>query len=279
MAKPVSEKPLRTIPRRRPKRTDGDGSSANASERYFSKAIGRALDLLDLFPDEHCFLNLKELSSRMALPESSLFRILLTLTNRGYLQQDSSGCYHLAPRVLLGKTRERADRLAEIVRPKLRHLASLFNETASLAYLFETRIQVLESIDTLHDVRVINQPGRVLPPHCSSLGKAITAFQERSVADQILAVYGLVRRTANTVTDRQALLADFERIRERGYAVDREEACEGGICMAAPIRKPDIRVVAAISVSSAAARMNSEREHAIAEALLETTTEVSKLIS
>ena len=269
---------MRPITRRRPKRTEGDGSAPDSAERYFAKAIGRALDVLDLFPDEHCFLNLKEISSRMSLPESSLFRILLTLTNRGYLRQDASGCYYLAPRILLGKTRERADQLADLVRPKLRHLASLFNETASLAYLFETRIQVLESIDTLHDVRVINQPGRVLPPHCSSLGKAITAFQERSVADEILAVYGLVRRTPHTVTDRQALLADFEQIRERGFSVDREEACEGGICMAAPIRKPDSRVVAAISVSSAAARLNAERERAITSALLETTAEVAKLI-
>jgi DNA-binding IclR family transcriptional regulator len=278
MAKPIAEKPVHIVSRRRPKRVDADDSSANAAERYLSKAIGRALDVLDLFPDEHCFLNLKEVSSRMGLPESSLFRILLTLKDRAYLRQDSSGCYCLAPRVLLGKTRERADHLAELVQPTLRHLASLFNETASLAYLFETRIQVLESIDTLHDVRVINQPGRVLPPHCSSLGKAIAAFQERPVADEILAVYGLVRRTPNTLTDRQALLADFEQIRERGYSVDREEACEGGICLAAPIRKPNTRVVAAISVSSAAARMNPQREEEIAAALLETTAKVAALM-
>jgi DNA-binding IclR family transcriptional regulator len=278
MEKAVAQKAAGGIQRRSPKRANTDGSLVNASERYFSKAIGRALDVLDLFPDEHCFLNLKEISTRMDLPESSLFRILLTLKDRAYLQQDASGCYYLAPRVLLGKTRERADQLAAQVQPTLRHLASLFNETATLAYLFETRIQVLESVDTLHEVRVINQPGRVLPPHCSSLGKAITAFQERSVMNEILAVYGLVRRTPYTLTDRQALLADFEQIRERGYSIDREEASEGGICFAAPIRKADARVVAAISVSSAAARMNPELEKAIAAALLETTAEVAKII-
>lgn len=276
MPKSALEKPVRSVSRRRPK-TDNRGG-AFASERYFSKAVGRALDVLDLFPDEHCVLNLTEISSRMVLPESSLFRILLTLKDRGYLRQDASGCYSLAPRILLGKTRERADRLAELVQPTRHYLASLFNETATLAYLFEARIQVLESIDTLHEVRVINQPGRVLPPHCSSLGKAITAFQERSAADEILAVYGLVRRTPHSLTDRHALLADFERIRERGYAIDREESSIGGICPAAPIRKPDTRVVAAISLSSAAARMNPDRETAIAAALLERTAEVAKLI-
>ena len=278
MAKPGLVKPDRTVQRRRPKPASTDGASLGGAERYFSKAIGRALDVLDLFPDEHCILNLKELSSRMGLPETSLFRILLTLKDRGYLRQDAAGCYTLAPRVLLGKTQERAEQLAELVRPTLRQLASQFNETASLAYLFETRIQVLESVDTLHDVRVINQPGRVLPPHCSSLGKAITAFQERSVANEILAVYGLVRRTPYTLVDRQAVLDDFDQVRERGYSIDREEASEGGICFAAPIRKPDTRVLLAISISSSSARMTSELERAIATALLETTNEVAKLI-
>jgi DNA-binding IclR family transcriptional regulator len=271
-------KAVTAVQRRRPKRTTREDSLPNGSERYFSKAIGRALDVLDLFPDEHCVLNLKEIGSQTGLPESSLFRVLLTLENRGYLRQDAAGCYRLAPKVLFGKTRERAEQLVELVQPTLRYLASQFNETATLAYLFETRIQVLDSVDTLHEVRVINQPGRVVPPHCSSLGKAITAFQERAVANEILAVYGLVRRTPHTVTDRHALLADFEKIRERGYSIDREEASEGGICLAAPIRKPDSRVVSAISISSAAARMTPEFEQAIATALLQTTAEIARLI-
>lgn len=255
------------VQRRRPKRSQA-GIAKDGAERYFSKAIGRALDVLDLFPDENCHLNLKEISTQMGLPESSLFRILMTLQDRAYLTQDSSGCYRLTNKVLFGKVRDRAGILRERAHPLLRELASRFNETASLAYLFEMRIEVLDSVDTLHEVRVINQPGRVLPPHCSSLGKAITAFQDPRTGDEILGVYGLIRRTPYTITDRQELLAMFDEIRRTGYAVDREEASEGGICVAAPIRSGQDRVVAAVSLSTPVARMNPEREKATIEAVV-----------
>jgi DNA-binding IclR family transcriptional regulator len=264
--------------RRRPKRSKS-GNERNGSERYLSKAICRALDVLDLFPDENCYLNLKEISTRMGLPEASLFRILTTLQNRAYLTQDASGCYRLAKKVLLGKVRERADVLRELVHPILRDLASRFNETASLAYLFETRIQVLDSVDTLHEVRVINKPGRVLPPHCSSLGKAITAFQDPVTSDEILGVYGLIQRTPNTVTDRQQLLTMFQEIRRTGYAVDREEASEGGICIAAPIHSDQKPVVAAISLSTPAARMTIDRERSTIAAVIKAAGEIALLVS
>jgi DNA-binding IclR family transcriptional regulator len=266
------------IQRRRPKRKAVGARPEQEVERYLSKAIGRALDVLDLFPDEHCHLNLKEISARMELPESSLFRVLVTLENRSYLIQDTSGCYRLAPKVLFGKVREHAKHLRELAHPTLRRLASQFNETASMAYLFETRIQVLDSVDTLHEVRVINTPGRVVPPHCSSLGKAITAFQEPAMVDEVLGVYGLVRRTPYTVVDRQALLENFEEIRKNGFAVDREEASEGGICIAAPIRCEDKRVIAALSLSVPKARMSAGREHEIIRGVLEAAARVAALI-
>src|SRR5262245_9861710 len=99
MRRATTGKAGQTAQRGRPKRSGLDDAQSNGAERYLSKAIGRALDVLDLFPDEQCRLNLKEISSCTSLPESSLFRILLTLENRGYLLMDSVGCYRLAPRV------------------------------------------------------------------------------------------------------------------------------------------------------------------------------------
>jgi DNA-binding IclR family transcriptional regulator len=249
-----------------------------AGEQYFSKAIGRALDVLECFEDEKDQFGLKEIATRAGMPESSLFRILVTLEARGYLQQDSQGCYRLTPRVLFGKLRERADRLKELAHPVLRGLASRYDETASLAFLFENRIHVLDSVEALHEVRVINKPGRVLPPHCSSLGKAITAFQEQSLVDDILEVYGLYRRTAKSMIDRGVLLTEFERIRVKGYAVDREEAVEGGVCVGAPIRSKSGSVSSAVSLSSPIARVTQEREKDIIRGVCAAAREIAALM-
>jgi DNA-binding IclR family transcriptional regulator len=234
------------------------------------KAITRALDVLECFSDARPYLSLKEIGHFVELPESSLFRILLTLESRGYLTQNGDGSYCLPAKLLFGKLYDRAERAREIVRPQLQHLASRFDETASLAYLFGDRIQVLDTVETFHEIRMTNKPGRVLPPHCSSMGKVITAFQEPALVSRILEIYGPYRRTEKTVVDRQALLAEFEEIRKRGYAVDREETVLGGVCIGAAIAIERAPVSLALSLSTPIVRMTPGREQEIIAGVLET---------
>jgi DNA-binding IclR family transcriptional regulator len=256
--------------RRRPKHTvSAAGGARESGEQYHLKAITRALDVLECFSDGRPNLGLKEISELMNLPESSLFRILLTLENRGYLTQNGDGSYCLPPKLLFGKLYDRAERARAIVRPFLQQLASRFDETANLAYLFGDRIQALDTVETFHEIRMTNKPGRVLPPHCSSLGKAITAFQEPPYIDRILETYGLYRRTERTVVDRQALLSEFEDIRKRGYAVDREETVIGGVCIGAAITADGTPVSLALSVSTPLVRMTAAREQEMIGAVLE----------
>jgi DNA-binding IclR family transcriptional regulator len=271
-------KTLITPQRRRRPKSAKRSTVRNLGEAYHSKAIGRALDVLECFDDDQTTLSLMEISQRIDLPESSLFRVLLTLESRRYLRQNADGSYSLTPRVLYGKARERADFLREIIRPYLRTLASRFNETASLGHIFEDRIQVLDSINALHEVRMINLPGRVLPPHCSSLGKTITAFQSPELIDRILEVYGLYRRTSKTIIERRAVMDEYELIRRNGYATDREEATEGGICFGVPIRIEGV-VRSSISISIPASRMTAGRDREIIDVLLRAADEIAVAIA
>jgi DNA-binding IclR family transcriptional regulator len=253
--------------RRRPKKAAPP--SGGNSEQYASKAISRALDVLDCFTSEEPQLSLRQIASRMELPESSLFRILLTLEGRGHLRQNADGTYELTRKVLFGKLYERSQALRELARPFLEKLVGRFDETASLAYLFDDKIQVLDTVESLHIIKFTNRVGRVLPPHASSLGKAITAFQPPERIEQILEAYGLVRRTEKTITDRQRLLLEFERIRAAGYACDREETALGGVCFGAAVRANTGPVVAAVSVSTPVIRLNPERKQEIIAAVVE----------
>ena len=272
--------PTASVRRRRPKSNSDNVNrkEEGASDQYVSKAVSRAIDVLDCFEDSNTVLSLKEISGRTEMPESSLFRVLVTLESRGYLRQNSDGSYGLAPKVLHGKLRERADRIRELIRPRLQALARQFDETASVAFLFEDHIAVLDSIESFHDIRAINKIGRVLPPYASSMGKAITAFQERRVADRILEVYGLIKRTDRTVIDRDAIYADFERIRQLGYSCDRGEAMEGGVCIGAPVTSPAGNVEASVSISVPMIRMDAEREKKIIAGLLAATIDMADVL-
>jgi len=268
---PLSKSDIASQRRRRPKHKAGaEGEPRESGEQYHLRAIARALDVLECFTVEAPNLNLKEIAEIVHLPESSLFRILLTLESHGYLSQNPDGSYCLPPKLLLGKVYDRAERLRALVRPFLQKLTSQFNETASVAYLYGDRVQALDSVETFHEIRMTNKAGRVLPPHCSSLGKVITAFQEPALVNRILETYGLYPRTEKTVVDRQSLLAEFAEIRKCGYAADREETVVGGVCIGAAITLDGAHVVSALSVSTPLVRMTASREQEITQAVLET---------
>jgi DNA-binding IclR family transcriptional regulator len=277
----MSTKPLVNSRRRKPKTQAGgytvpDRSSATD---YYSKAIGRALDVLDCFEDGETTLSLVEISKLKGFPESSLFRILLTLESHGYILRTSDGSYKLAPKLLFGKLHDRVQKVRDIVRPFLKQLNTQFNETTSMGFLFQDRIEVIDTFEAIQEIRRTNTLGRVLPPHCSSIGKAIVAFQERGVIDRILRIYGLSQRTGKTITEHVLLLQEYEKIRACGYSVDREESTLSGVCFGAPLCDERRHVIAAISISVPIFRLAPEREPKLIRAVMDTAREASEAIA
>lgn len=269
--------PEKGVRRRIPKWVLQPGQTTSSDEQYYLRSIGRALDVLNCF-DGQTPLSLKELGERTGLPESTLFRVLLTLERHEYLHQYRDGTYQLAPKLIFGWLTQAANHVREIARPEIERLASQFNETASVGYLYDDRIHVLDCVETFHEIRMTNKIGRVLPPHCSAMGKAITAFQERPLADRMLEVYGLSPRTDKTIIDRHRLFLDFEQVRETGIGCDREESISGGICFGAAVRTAGKPVVAAISLSTPAIRMTAAREIEIQAAVLESAARIAALL-
>ena len=258
--------------RRRPRwavgESKGEATASIPEERNHSRTIERALEMLDAF-DLNSSYSLKDLSSITGQPEASLYRVLVTLQKRGYLSQNEDGTYQLARKVLYGRVLDEAETLRTLARPILEELVRRFDETASLSYCFKHYIQVLDSVETFQSFRIANRPGRIIPPHCSAMGKSILAFQTNEATDVLLEAYGLIRRTEHTICDRQALRDELELVRRRGWACDREESTLGGICFGSPIFDKTGRAIAALSVSSPVQRMTPAREQQIQEAVLQ----------
>jgi DNA-binding IclR family transcriptional regulator len=270
----IAEKSIR---RRIPKWALQSGEPTGGDQQYYLRTIGRALEVLDCF-DGQTTLSLKDISTRVKLPETSLFRVLLTLEKHKYLQQHRDGTYQLAPKLVFGWLVQAADHVRAIARPEMERLARTFDETVSLSYLYDDRIHVLDCVESYHEIRMTNKIGRVLPPHCSAMGKVITAFQGRELADRILEVYGLNPRTEFTIVDRQRLFAEFEEARRTGIAADREESIRGGICFSAALRSENNPVVAAVSISTPTIRMSAAKEKEIEAAVLESAKRIAALL-
>lgn len=218
-------------------------------DKYYSKVIGKALDILAVLRETARPMGLAELTTRLGLAKSSVFRLLHTLEVSGYLERTRDGEYRLTPDLQAWGDGQRVTALVNAALPHMRALGREFGETITLAMHFDNRIEVVATIDSPQLIRMANTVGRILPPHASSLGKAITAWQPDPVVERLRRSYGNHRFTAHSITDDVALKRAYERVREQGYSTDSEESVLEGCCFGAPIRAADGRVVAAISLS------------------------------
>lgn len=253
------------MPKAKQKAIRPNGRTAE-DEKYFSKVVGKALDLLEILRAAAEPLSLNELTLRVEMMKSSVFRLIYTLERAGYVTRDAAGKYQLAQSARTLMPGSFGNRLLEEAVPPMKELSREFGETVSLAQLFENHIQVIAVIESPQLIRMANVVGRILQPHASSLGKTITAFQSEELRDVLLRSYGIYPYTEHTITDEVELKKEYEKIRRAGYGLDAEESILEGCCFGAPIFNHERRAVAAISISVPKMRLKTkeDRERIIA---------------
>ncbi len=124
-------------------------------------------------------------------------------------------------------------------------------------------------------LRMRSAVGRRTPAHCSAIGKAVLAFLPPAAVDDFMALRPLRGLTEKTLVTRAALVADLERIRVRGYAIDDEEIERGLRCIGAPVRDYTGLVIGAVSVSGPAFRIPKTRVSALGAAVIAVARELS----
>lgn len=261
----------------RPRAAARQPSRASAPDKYFSKVVGKALDALDRVRAASGPVSLNELTLQIGLAKTSLFRILHTLEVAGYLERDPDGRYRAPAALRPRATSALKPDLLRAAQPLMKALNREFRETVSLAMLFENHVEVIATLESPQLIRMGNTVGRILPPHASSLGKAITAFQAEDRRESLLRSYGLHRFTDHTIVHDVDLKQEFERIRHSGYSLDAEESALGGCCFGAPIRLGDRDVVGAISLSMPKMRLGTGDE--LRERILAAVGDAARQIS
>ena len=242
-----------------------------AEEKYFSRAVSKALEVLESLQTEANALSLNEIALRLKLSKTSAFRLMRTLETTGYVMLDGRGQYKLAPGMHAVAPTQWIGKLVRLAMPHLRIVNLALAETVSLAALFENRVEVVSVIESPHDIRMSNVVGHILPPNASSLGKVITAFQPPVQRERLLRSFKIYRFTEHTITDHMALNREYDRIRAQGFAVDREECATDGICFSIPITLAGEQVPAAISLSMPKSRLRDKAHELTILAALRTS--------
>jgi IclR family acetate operon transcriptional repressor len=218
-------------------------------EQYFSRAVSKALETLELINSQQRPMSLHEIANGIQLSKTSALRLLRTLEAVGYLSPAGSGSYTLAPGTQSIASRQFLARLMRVAMPYMQEISRDLHETVSMAALFENRVEVIAVVESSHPLRMSNVVGHIVPPNASSLGKVICAFQTESRREKLLRSNGIYRFTEHSITDRRDLDREFAAIRAQGFAVDREESVYNGNCFGVPVFGEPGEAVAAMSVS------------------------------
>ena len=222
------------------------------------RAAARVVDILELVVDARDGLALRELSTRLEAPKSSLLPLLRTLTARGYLEQGPLGEYRLGQKALelgMGSPAQRA--LPGIARPTLQELMRRTGETVFLGMLGSdgSAVVFVDKVESEQVIRYTAGVGDRRALHATSSGKAILAFLPPAEQERILRALPLKRYTDRTVTSLPALRAALEEVRQTGVCINLDELAVGAAGIAAPIFDREGRVTAACAIGGPTARV------------------------
>jgi DNA-binding IclR family transcriptional regulator len=244
-------------------------------------SLDKALSILACF-ESGTPLGVAELGRRLGLHQTIVSRMLATLEAAGYVQQlGERGKYVIGvqPLVLANAALEQLP-LRRTALPALTRLADAERVDTNLGILHDGLVLYLAHVSRDPELRAYAFIGKRVPVHCTALGKALLLDATPSGVAALTGRAGLEARTHNTITTLDALLADLDSSRERGFTVEREELRPGVACVATPLPGAVARgvVAAAISLSLPAHDLSPARLAALGRAVLDTAYGIGQLL-
>lgn len=245
---------------------------------YTNKSLKKAICVLELFGEQVETLSAKEIAEKLDTRPGTIFPILSTFEKYGYLEKDKENKKYSLGLTLLGKgtlVLRKLD-MRDRAQPHLKELLICCNENVHLAILDNRKVMYIDRKEAAPSLMIRSYIGKRVPAYCTALGKALLAFLDDRELEDFLKKEKLVRRTENTITSPQDLVAELEKVRSEGFAIDNEEFQKGGICIAAPIKSYQDKVAAAVSVSIPRNRFSDERARKIIREVKKAALSISK---
>jgi len=243
---------------------------------YQLQSLDRAISVLEMLGLSDRPLSLAEVCQQMHLHKSTAHRSLMVLERNALIERTPENRFRLGLKLYeLGNRAVEQIDLRTHVHPYFVRLASDLGETVHLSVLRKTSIVYLDKAGTNGKVCTNSRTGSTNPVYCTSMGKAMLAFQPLETIERIISKTRFVRFTPKTLCSREALLLALDKIRHRGYAIDDEEHELGVRCVGAPIFNPNGQAVAALSVSGPVSHITPQSVSSIADHLLRCCRDIS----
>lgn len=241
------------------------------------QSLERAFSILELFEETNKKMSVKEISLALGLSKSTVFGLINTLSNLGYLMQDSETLkYNLGYKILaLGSAVSSNDILAKVADKWLQPVSDKFQETTLCVIEKDGSVVYIGKTESTSSIVLKTRIGTKKELYCTGVGKCYLAFMPEERAKEYLS-RGLEAKTENTITDMEKMAAELENIRKMGYAVDNEEYESGISCVAVPVFGRNGSIISAISLTGPVFRIKNLDLDIVAASLKEAADNISK---
>ncbi|HQZ32915.1 MAG TPA: IclR family transcriptional regulator [Ilumatobacteraceae bacterium] len=244
---------------------------------YPIRAVERVCDILDILQGTRDGVSLGDVATASSLPKSSTFRYLSMLEARRYVKRDAeAGLYRLGLAFHPQSTRE-LERLVELAGAPLARLRDMTGETANLGVLDGSVIVHHLVVESPGMMRLAARVGDRGPVHSTALGKAICATLPPERVRSILDATSMERFTDHTITSIDDYMAELERVRAAGFAVDDQENQSDGRCLAVALKGATLPC--GISISAPSSRLTPSDVASVAKMIRRTATQLAKLLA
>lgn len=241
------------------------------------KTVYKIDKIFDAFYLKQEELGVSEISRIVGFNKSIVYRILFSLTQKGYIIQNKSNKkYFLGLKLFqLGNIALKKMNVRFLALPIMEKIVVETQESVYLYLLNQDKRICIEKIESPHDIRFILNLGETLPLYCEAAGKSILAFLPSSLIEKVIKDSKLIPLGPNTITDPNKLKEELLKIRKEGYALSIEERVVDSFSVAAPIFNHEGRVVSSLSVAGPLGRFSNEKFENIKKIVLFYTKKLS----
>ncbi|QPC81366.1 IclR family transcriptional regulator [Phototrophicus methaneseepsis] len=236
------------------------------------QSLARGLKILNQFIDSDHSLGITELANELHIDKSTVSRLVKTFVNYGYLQPEV-GSRRFVPGHRLEEfswSLQNQTPLRAKAKRYLNWLVEQTDECAHTAVYSQGGTLVIDDVEGKGALRVVGNTGRVIPLHCTAVGKGLIAFGNYPLPTK------LNPYTERTITRPHDLKQHLETIRQQGYALDDEEHEPGVRCIAAPVYNYAGIAIATIGISGPTVRITPIRVKAVADLVMRAASGLSQ---
>ena len=223
------------------------------------QVIERMFAIIDVLASRREDMSLKEIAEKTGLHSSTAHRILNDLAVGRFIERPESGTYRLGMRFLeLGNLVKARIGVREVAQAPMNTLHRLTQQPVNLSVRQGDEIVYIDRAYTAErsGMQVVRAIGGHAPLHLTSTGKLFLAMDDAQRLRAYAMRTGLSGQTANSITKLPALERELMRARQQGFARDNEELERGVRCIAAGIFDDQSRLVAGLSISAPAERLD-----------------------